>query len=143
MAAEDFYAAAERRIELFTLILGLAGGLCGGALWGMRIGFGVTIGAVLSWINFRWMKQGVGTLAQLSKAQQSAEKTRVPARVYAKFVGRYALIVLGAYVILKYLKLPVVSLLAGLGAVGVAALLEVASQLFRSKEIPSTNSKEC
>lgn len=143
MAGEEFYAAAERRIELFTLILGLVGGLCGGALWGMQVGFGVAIGAVFSWINFRWMKQGVGTLAQLSKAQQSAEKARVPASVYAKFVGRYALIVLGAYVILKYLKLPVISLLAGFGAVGVAALLEVAGQLFRTKDIPSTNSKGC
>jgi hypothetical protein len=140
MADEEFYAAAERRIEYLTIFLGVAAGICAGALWGSWIGVGVAVGALLSWINFRWMKQGVGALARLSKAQEGTEKARVPKSIYFKFAGRYILLVLAAYVTLKYLNLPVISLLAGFGAVGVAALVEVVWQLFRSTEIPYTNS---
>jgi ATP synthase I chain len=140
MAGEEFYAAAERRIEFLTIGLGVAGGVCSGIFWGVRAGSGVVLGAILSWLNFRWMRQGVGALAHLSKAQQGAETPKVPKSIYAKFIGRYALLILAAYVILKYLSLPAVSLLAGFGAVGIAALVEVVSQLFRSTEIPQRNS---
>ena len=60
----------------------------------------------------------------------------VPPSVYFKFLGRYALLFAGAYVILTYLSLPISSLLAGFAAVIVAALIEVVGQLFRSSHIP-------
>ena len=136
---EQFYAAAERRIEYLTLGLGVAAGIAAGIRYGWRAGLGVILGSVLSWLNFRWMKQGVGALAHLSKAQAGSPQPRVPKSVYAKFIGRYALLIAAAYVILVYLKLPAISLLAGFGAVGIAALVEVVSQLFRSTEIPQRN----
>jgi hypothetical protein len=135
-----FYAAAERRIEYFALALGAAGAIFAGIHWGVRAAGGVAAGAALSWLNFRWMKQGVAVLARLSKAQEGAEKVCVPQSVYARFLGRYALLALAAYVILVWLRVPVVSLLAGFGAVVVAALAEAAGQLFRSDRIPHANS---
>ena len=113
--------------------------IAAGFPYGWRAGLGIVLGAVLSWINFRWLKQGVGALAHLSKAQQGLPQPKVPKSIYAKFIGRYALLIAGAYVILVYLKLPAISLLAGFGAVGIAALVEVVSQLFRSTEIPQRN----
>lgn len=135
-AVERFYRAAERRIEYVALGLGAAGAICAGFIWGARAGTGVAAGAAFSWVNFRWMKQGIGTLARLSRAQEGAEKVRVPLTVYFKFIGRYALLFAGAYAILTYFNLPISSLLAGFSAVILAALIEVVGQLFRGGNIP-------
>lgn len=137
---DGFYAAAERRIEYMALGFGAAGTLCAGIVWGAHVGAGVAIGAVCSWLNFRWMKQGVGALARLTRAQAETVRTRVPRRVYLKFIGRYGLLLAGAYVMLTYLNLPVWSLLAGFSAVVVAAAVEVVSQLFRDNHIVRTDS---
>jgi hypothetical protein len=141
MASDDaFYAAAERRIEQVTVGIGAAGALCAGMFWGMRAATGAAAGAALSWINYRWMKQGVDTLARLSKAQQRAERVRMPKSVLLKFLGRYALLILAAYVILAHLNLPVASVLGGFSAVVAAVLVEVIGQLFRSNQIPHADS---
>jgi hypothetical protein len=136
----EFYGAAERRIEYFTVALGAAGALCAGFVWGIRAGLGVASGAALAWINYRWMKQGVGALANLARPQHGAEKVYVPRSVYFKFMGRYALLIGAAYVILSHFNLPVASVLAGFSAVVAAVLVEVVSQLFRSSQIPHVGS---
>jgi hypothetical protein len=136
----NYYAAAERRIEYVTLALGVAGAIVAGLFWSVRSGLGVAAGAALSWINYRWMKQGVDAVARLAKPQQGAEKVYVPRSVYFKFIGRYALLILAAYVILTRFKLPVTSLLAGFAAVVAAVLLEVIGQLFGSNQVPHAGS---
>jgi len=128
---EAYYEAAERRIEGLTLIVGAAGSLVAASVWGYRHGAAVSVGAVISWLNFRWMRQGVNTLARLATAQEGAEKIRIPKAAYIKFAGRYALLVLGAYVILHYFGLPALSLLAGFLSVVVAVLAELIGMLFR------------
>jgi ATP synthase I subunit len=141
MAADEvFYAAAERRVEYFTLGIGAACALCAGVVWGLKIGAGVGVGAVLSWINYRWMKQGVSTLASLSTAQAGAEKARVPASVYFKVLGRYALLAFGAYVILRGFRLPLKSVLAGFFVLVAAVLVELIGQLFRRGSQPRADS---
>ncbi len=137
MADDAYYAAAERRIEYITLGLGAAGTICAAVVWNTHAGAGVATGAILAWLNYRWLKLGVGALARLSKSQQGAEKVYVPRSVYFKFIGRYVLLIVAAYVILTRFGVPVASLLAGFGAVVVAALVEVVAQLFR---IPHANS---
>ena len=74
---------------------------CGLVLWGGRAAAGLAAGAVLSWVNYRWMKQGVDTLARLSTAQAGTQRAQVPASVYLKFLGRYALLIVAAYAILR------------------------------------------
>ena len=128
---DNFYAAALRRIEYLTVGIGILATVAVAIHWGIRAGSGLAIGAALSWINFRWMKQGVTTLALLSVAQEHADKVRVPKGIYFKFLGRYVLVIAGAYVILRSFDLPIVSLLAGFGAVVVAMLSEMIGQLFR------------
>ena len=132
MAANSaYYEAAERRIEYVTLGIGLIGALAAINLWTVRAGAGVAVGAALGWLNYRWLKQGVGALAGLAKAQESAAKVRVPRSVYFKFIGRYVLLILVAYVILTRFEVPVASLLAGFGALVVAVLGEIIAQLFK------------
>jgi hypothetical protein len=132
-AADDasFYAAAERRIEWLTLGLGAAGAVCAAIFWRLTAAAGVAIGALLSWINFRWMKQGISALARLSAAQHGAEKPRVPKTTYLKFLGRYALLIVVAYVILRGFGSMAAGLLGGLFAVVVAVLIEAVALLFR------------
>jgi hypothetical protein len=137
---ESFYAAAERRIEHFTLAIGAIASIATGIFWNLKAGAGVAAGAVLAWINYRWMKQGINALARVSTAQAGAEKPRVPASVYLKFLGRYALLIIAAYVILRGFSLPAASIMAGLFAVAAAVLVEMTVQLFRSGPQPRADS---
>jgi hypothetical protein len=137
---ESFYAAAERRIEYFTLAIGAVAAVAAIVHWNVKAGTGVAAGAALSWINYRWMKQGIAALARLSTAQAGAEKPRVPATVYLKFLGRYALLIVAAYAILRGFSLPATSFIAGLFAVVAAVLVEMIGQLFRSGPQPRADS---
>ena len=134
---DAFYAASERRIEYLTIAIGAARhDRVTAIIWNWRVGAGIASGALLSWINYRWLKQGVSTLARLSTAQAGTEKARVPPSVYLKFLGRYALLIVAAYAILRGFKLPAASLLAGFFAVIAAVLVELIGQLFRSGPEP-------
>jgi small-conductance mechanosensitive channel len=81
-------------------------------------------------LNYRWLKQGVGALAGLAKAQAGSVRVRVPRSVYFKFIGRYVLLILVAYVILTRFEVPAASLLAGFGSLVFAVLGEIVWQLF-------------
>jgi ATP synthase I chain len=129
-ANEAYYAAAERRIEYITLGIGAAGTIGALVFWTIRAGAGVAVGAVLAWLNYRWLKQGIGALAGLAKAQEGAAKVRVPRSVYFKFMGRYVLLIVVAYVILTRFNVPAASLFAGFGALVLAVLGEIVWQLF-------------
>ena len=87
-----------------ALAIGVAGTVITWFAWGGEAAAGLASGAVLSWINYRWMKQGVGTLARLSVAQTGSQRAQVPASVYLKFLGRYALLIVAAYAILRSLQ---------------------------------------
>jgi len=127
---ESYYAVAERRIEYVTLGIGAVATI-GALFWaGIRAGAGVAVGAILAWLNYRWLKQGVGALAGLAKAQTGALRVRVPRSVYFKFIGRYVLLILVAYVILTRFAVPAASLLAGFGSLVFAVLGEIVWQLF-------------
>jgi len=133
---DAFYAASERRIEYLTLAVGAVATIAATAIWSWRSGAAVAAGAALSWVNYRWLKQGVATLARLSTAQAGSEKARVPPSMYLKFLGRYALLIAAAYAILRGFKLPAAGLLAGFFAVIAAVLVELIGQLFRSGPEP-------
>ncbi|HXW55119.1 MAG TPA: ATP synthase subunit I [Candidatus Cybelea sp.] len=126
-----YYAAAERRIEWLTIAVGAAGAASAAIFWRPLAGTGVAIGTLLSWINFRWMKQGIGGLTHLSAAQQASERPRVPKSTYLKFIGRYALLIVVAYVILRGFGSMAAGLLAGLFSVVAAVLIEAVALLFR------------
>jgi small-conductance mechanosensitive channel len=141
MAADStYYARAERRVDYFALAIGAAGTAISGFVWDRTAAAGFASGAALCWINYHWMKQGVDTLTRLSISQSGSEKARVPPAVYLKFFGRYALLIVLAYAILRSFKPPVASLLAGFFTVIAAVLVEMVGLLFRRSSPPSADS---
>jgi hypothetical protein len=137
---EEFYGAAERRIEWLIAGIGAVATVATWLVWGRTAAAGLAAGAILSWVNYRWMKQGVDTLARLSPAQAGTQRAQVPASVYLKFLGRYALLIVAAYAILRAFRPPVASLLAGFFSVVAAVLVEMVGQLFRHSPPPNASS---
>ena len=137
--SDSIYVAAEHRIEWMTLAFGLAGAVFVLVRWGWRPAAGVALGAALAWLNFRWLKQGVTALVKLSTAQANSEHARVPVSIYAKFFGRFALLLVGVYVILSRSWLPVAAVLGGLFAVVAAVMIELMWELVRSRRETETH----
>jgi len=132
------YAASERRVEYLTLGLGAAGTVFVAARWGWRAAAGLALGAALSWLNYRWLKQGVGALARLAASQADAPQVRIPKRIYLKFFGRVALLLVVAYVILMGSVLPGATVLAGLFAAVGAVMIELIYRLVRGERPPAS-----
>lgn len=130
---DSFYAAAERRVEWLTAALGAVGAAFAFVRWGWAWGAGVALGAAITWVNFRWLKLGVGALVNASVAQADAGRVRIPQGVYVKFFGRYALLLVVVYVILSRSLLPVAALIGGLFAAVAAVLLELVWELVTGK----------
>ena len=137
--SDSIYVAAEHRIEWMTLAFGLAGAVFVLVRWGVRPAAGVALGAALAWLNFRWLKQGVTALVKLSTAQANSEHARVPVSVYAKFFGRFALLLVVVYVILSRSWLPVAAVLGGLFAVVAAVMIELMWELVRTRRETETH----
>ncbi len=122
-AAESASAArTERRISRLTLLIGLIAALLVGLFRDRLWGEGLAIGAVLAWLNFRWLSKGLDALVVASTAQAGEEKPVVPILTYFAMLFRYGLIALAVYVIFVYLRVPLVSMVVGLCALGAATI---------------------
>jgi ATP synthase I chain len=122
----------ERRIAWLTLVFGSAASAAS-AVAGKRIwASGLLIGAVLAWLNFRWLRRGLDGLVAASTAQAGVEKPRVPLGAYFAAVFRYGLIALIVYVIFKLLQVPLASMVVGMCALAAAAIAASVYELFQS-----------
>ncbi len=124
----------ERRISWLTLILGVAAGVAAGFLRDRLWGAGMVIGAVLAWLNFRWLRRGLDALVQASTAQAGRKKPQVPLSSYFFALFRYGLIAASVYVIFTYLHVPLLSMVVGLCALGAAAIAASVYEIFRPVE---------
>ena len=151
-----FYEAAERRIERLTLLIGIVAAAAVLFLYGWRFAAGLLGGALGGWLNFRWLRQGVGAAVALVASkitpsdsnsssaasgafQSAAEESqpsppKIPKRIYLRILARYALLLIVVYVILSTHFVPGVAVLAGLFAVVAAVLLEMLYELFFTPE---------
>jgi hypothetical protein len=84
---------------------------------------GLAVGAILGWLNFRWLGRGLDALVAASKAQQGHEKPVVPWWNYLFALFRYALLGLTVYVIFIYRHIPLASMIVGLCALAAAAIV--------------------
>ena len=132
MGAEVFGGATLKRIEWLTLALGGVGAAWASWRWGWRGGVGLALGALLSWINFRWLKGSVQAFGRAATAQAGAEVVKVPTSAYVKFLGRFALLVVAVYVILTRSWLPAISVLTGLFAAAAAVVTGLVYELLSS-----------
>jgi hypothetical protein len=133
-ASVERYRRTESWISYLTLLLGAAAGVATGLRYEWRWGIGIMIGAALGWMNFRWLKQGLDALTQTIAAEAPQSKGMVPLGAYFKALFRYALIALIVYVIFKYLKVPVLSMILGLCALGAATLAVSVHEMLRPQE---------
>ncbi len=113
----------SRRIAWLTLLLGFLTALVVTFAKSPRAGLGIAVGTSLAWLNFRWLDQTLGALVTVATAQAGSPQSRVPARIYWKFAGRYVLMGLAIYVTVHYFAVPVLSLILGLLALGAAAIV--------------------
>lgn len=120
----EVYRGAERRIAVLTWVVGLAGAAVAFPAWSPAASAGIALGTVLAWVNGRWIAQATDAVARLSITQAGAEKPRMSPWVYVRFSARYGLIALVIYVMFARFKVPIVSVLVGLLALGLAAIIE-------------------
>jgi hypothetical protein len=120
MTDDRFFERALGRIAKASFAIG-AGGLIAASAWGGRSwGAGFALGAAVSWLNFRWLKQVVEALGQ----------TRPTRKRVAILAGlRYALLGGGAYVILRFSSVSVTAALLGLFVSVVAVIVEICFEL--------------
>jgi hypothetical protein len=128
----DLFTLECARIELLTLGIGAVAAVATGLVWGVRSGAGVAAGAVLSWLSYRWLKRGVEAAGRMAEVTPEGQRTRAPRGIVWRFVGRYVLLFVGAYVILTGFKLPAIALVAGLFASAAAVIAEVIWHLARN-----------
>lgn len=130
MEREEFSAAAsKRRIERGLLATGVLL-IVGAGFFGSALAAGAAaLGTGLAWLNFRWLKQGLGAIEQVSRQQEGAARVRIPKWVMVRFFGRTALILVVLYVSLTYSLVPAWALLAGLFTLVAAVIGESVYQL--------------
>lgn len=131
-AQTDVGWRTERRVAWLTLAFGLSATLV--TALATRNSFwaaGLAIGAVLAWLNFRWLRRGLDALVAASVAQSEAAKPRVPIGTYFRALFRYALLALIAYVIFIFLRVPLASMVVGMCSLAAAAIAASVYELFR------------
>jgi len=112
----------ERRIAWLTAVWGLGGALVAAALGQLAWALGLSVGTALAWLNFRLLRRGMDAFVEAAKAQSASEKTQVPLATYAAMALRYGLIAAVVYAIFELLKVPLLSMVVGLCALGAAAI---------------------
>jgi small-conductance mechanosensitive channel len=128
------YLHSERRISYLTLLIGVVAAIPVAYLRGDRWGAGIFIGALLAWLNFRWLGRGLDALMEASTDQSIGRKANVPVGTYFKALFRYGLIALSVYAIFKALNVPVLSMILGLFALGTATLAVSVLEILRHQE---------
>ena len=133
----ELLSGAERRLNLATWVLGIAGiAICW--LWyGTRGAGGFAAGAILSAVNFRWLKGAANAVSALavggteSTPEQAAGHPQ-PAGLVIRLLLRYALIGVAGYAIFKSSFFSLGAFFAGLFLFLGAILVEVAYEICRS-----------
>lgn len=116
---EQFLERAVARITKVMFAFAAAG-VIAALLWrGLAWGGGFALGSLVSWLNFRWLKQLVYSLGS----------DRARTRRAVKLGFRYLLLGGGAYVILKYSSVSQPAALGGLFVSVAAVIVEILFEL--------------
>ncbi len=126
---DAFYVGAYRRIAIFMVVL-LP--VIAALLWiflNGQIGLSFFIGGVIAVFNFFWLKRLVNAFADRVIASGNP---RPRSGLASRFLFRYGLVALAAYVIFKGSHLSLAGLFAGLTLPAGAILCEAAYQAYTS-----------
>ncbi|HET7893703.1 MAG TPA: ATP synthase subunit I [Candidatus Sulfotelmatobacter sp.] len=130
--AERFYSGALDRIRYFMTALAVP--LVAAAWWrfGIRAAAGLAFGCLIAYVNFYWLKRVISGF--VDRATGTTTSTPSDGIVF-RFLLRYVLMAVGAYVILTVSPASLNGLLAGLflpvAAIACEAAYEVYAALAR------------
>jgi hypothetical protein len=120
MTEEPLFERALERIAKASFVIAMAGLVAAAVLRGWTWAAGFALGAAVSWLNFRWLKQVVSALGDM-------RPTRKRVAILAGL--RYALLGGGAYVILRYSSVSVTATMLGLFVSVAAVIVEICFEL--------------
>ena len=126
---DDFYAKALERIPRIMLVLGLAALITGVTFFGWRIAAGFAVGGSVAFLNFHWLKKVVIDLAEVTIQSGNPASSR---GIVRRFLLRYSLMALVAFVILTVSRESIYGLFAGLSLPVAAILCEAAYEAYRA-----------
>ena len=108
---------------LFMAVMSIAGVLVLLVWQGWRWGLGFALGAVASWLNFRWLKKLVDSLGQAAAGKRLKNRAAV-------LLGlRYVLLAAAGYAILRFSEISLTAALVGLFVSAAAVIIEILYQL--------------
>ncbi|GAC1669699.1 MAG: hypothetical protein NVS9B4_25740 [Candidatus Acidiferrum sp.] len=113
----------EHRIVWMTLAFGAMGAAIAAFEFSFRAAAGVFIGAALSWLNFLLLGRGTRALVSVAATESGPRPQQAQLAAALLSAGRYILLAASIYVIFKGLKVPLVSILVGMLALGAATTL--------------------
>ena len=130
--AEHFYSGALHRIRRCMAVL--APLLIAAAWWkfGLRSAVGFAFGCLIAYVNFHWLKRVITGFADRATGAATSQSGQ---GIVFRFLLRYVLMALGAYVILTVSPASLNGLLAGLflpvAAIACEAVYELYAALTR------------
>ena len=126
--ADDFYAHALARLQRIMAVLCFVGLATAWPYFGWRFGLGFALGSVIASLNFYWLKQIVGAVAE--RTVQSG----VPASsggIVHRFLLRYFLMAVLGFAILTVSRVSLYGFFAGLSVPVAAILCEAVYQTYK------------
>lgn len=126
-AMEAFLDQALPRIRRFMLVLAGAGILLCLVFFRWPATAGFVVGAIISYVNQRWLEQAIEALGERITTQNSGERGGL---IVFRAMLRYALIAAGAYVIFNVSLAGLYGFLGGVCLPIAAVACEVAAEIF-------------
>ncbi len=129
LSDDDFYSRTLWRIQRLIIILGIAGLITSFPYFGWRVAAGFGLGCTIALLNFHSLQKvvaGIGELAVRSGAPVSSRG------IVARFLFRYFLMAIVAFVILVVSRESLYGLFAGLLLPVSAMLCEAAYEGYRA-----------
>jgi hypothetical protein len=124
---ENFLDRALPRIRRLMLILTASGILICGMFFRWQVTAGFIAGAVISYLNQRWLEHGIDALGVRITTQQSGERG---GGIVLRAALRYVLIAFGAYAIFNVSRVGLFGFLGGVCLPFAAIACEVAAEMF-------------
>ena len=125
--SDDFYARVLPRIRRFMIGIAIPVAALVLLRFGWKIALGFVVGCTIAYVNFYWLKRTVNSLADQLTA---SGKRPSSAGVVLRFLARYFLMALAAYVIFTLSPASLYGLFAGLFLPVAAILCEAGYELY-------------
>jgi small-conductance mechanosensitive channel len=125
--SETFYAGALERIRLFMVGLAVLLSVAVWAYFGWRPALGFVLGCGIAYLNFYWLKRVVTAMADRITQTGKRESSK---GIVLRFLLRYFLMGVGAYVILSVSPASLYGLLTGLFLPVAAIACEAGYELY-------------